>query len=802
MASKEKMSAALDLRGLDLVTPVDLLADGRTPWSKNFRLFAQQADDRRVAVSSRKGPGAYISPLNETLSDSIQSSVGASSAKVGYILGMHAQPLTMASNGRLTRIDIKVHNVDLATGPLMVQVWSNIDNKPGKLLTESSILGGDIGNTSAWKTARFVNAISLTSGTKYWIVLQLQDDGRNQYTLATTTDGTKAWTSNSSLSALTEQTYALNYRLYTATDMVDKGSYRFNRENGDNRTVVAYDQTMYFIDEGSKTLTPIVSGLSSQATEYNFTNGDGKVFWVNGYDQLTAWDGTTESSHTNKVQNPGFETNTSGWEGVAATITRSTTEYQSGIASLQVATTTTAETGTKYQFPFEAMKRYKVTFWAKAATARNIFFRFTGNADTSLANLTTTWQKYEFYYIPTAIDASSTRGAVFRFNNIVGNVFIDNVEIKETGLEYIIDSELPILSDVLMHKDRIWGVAAADRNKLVFSENPGNPAYDPLGVTPTVKQQQWYYEWLSVSYWYVPRPFNGSPITAIVSFQDALTVFTQDNKYILSGYDRGSLNLRQSTGIKGALSKRGVASDANKIYFVADDGLYEYNGSSDDKISSLASPLFDGCGHKEKIAPVIWKNQVRFYMASQGSDVNNTCLIYDKDVGELLYDTDTYVKGALYYNDADDEQQLAEFSSLVPTVYYAEQNYHSVGAPIDFEYRLKYDSMGSPMQRKRLKRFYPILQGVDSTFNIQLAMDKDFEDSPKIKEQLLTVNGAKIGEFIIGDGTILGGDKSFKPKRQSYSGYAYYWQLRVKRKGVNNRVAFVGAQYSYKTKRL
>ena len=106
------------------------------------------------------------------------------------------------------------------------------------------------------------------------------------------------------------------------------------------------------------------------------------------------------------------------------------------------------------------------------------------------------------------------------------------------------------------------------------------------------------------------------------------------------------------------------------------------------------------------------------------------------------------------------------------------------------------------MQRKRLKRFYPILQGVDSTFNLQLAMDKDFEDSPKVKEQLLTTNGAKIGQFKLGDGTLLGGDKSFKPKRQSYSGYAYYWQLRVKRKAVNNRVAFIGAQFSYKSKRL
>ena len=54
--AQEKIGLTLDIRGLDMVTPVDLLSDGRTPWSKNFRLYAQQSDDRQVAVSSRKGP--------------------------------------------------------------------------------------------------------------------------------------------------------------------------------------------------------------------------------------------------------------------------------------------------------------------------------------------------------------------------------------------------------------------------------------------------------------------------------------------------------------------------------------------------------------------------------------------------------------------------------------------------------------------------------------------------------------------------------------------------------------------------
>lgn len=805
MAQNEKMSAVLDLRGLDMVTPVDLLSNGRTPYSKNFRLYAQQTDDRRVAVSSRKGPGFHTTPIAETLSGSVQGSVGASSAEVGIITGQHAIPLTASSNNRITRIDVKVGNNAGGSGPLMVQIYSDKNNMPSDLLTESAILGGDIPSTPNWCTARFVKAIKMVSGTKYWIVLRMQDDGVNTYQLATTTDGI-VYKTESTLSQIQPQAYAVNYRVYTAVDGADKGAYRFTRDNGVNITLVAYGTTMYRIDEATNSLVKLIDGLSALAQNYSFTNGDNKAFWVNSYDQLTAWNGTYEDSNANKLSNGSFETNTTGWTATSggATLVRDTAVIGSGTASMRI--NKTAAGGADSQLIIDKNKRYKATIRVRGSVANQTISLETVTAvggsyqSDILARvlpIANQWYEFEAYFTP-AVDVKAVRV----YSPQTSNFWIDDVTVRETGIEYIIDPQLPILSQVLFHKDRVWGVDANDPNKIVFSENPGNPAYDPTGAIPTTAREQWYYEWLSVSYWYVPRPHNGSPITALVSFQDSLTVFTQDNKYVLSGSDRGSLYLRQSTGSKGALSRRGVTNDENNIFFVGSDGLYSFNGSEDTKISSLINPLFDACGQKEMISPVIWKNEVRFYMASQGSPVNDLCAIYNKDLEELLLDTDTYVNRAIPYLDADDNGELIEFSSLVPVSYMAEQNYHSLGAPIDFEYRLKYDSMGTPAQRKRLKRFYPILQGVDSSFNIQLMMDKDFEDAPRIKDYFMATKGAKWGEFKWGDGTVLGGDKSFKLKRQSYSGYANYWQLRVARKGVNNRVAFIGAQFSYKTKRL
>lgn len=648
------MKSITNLRGVDYTTPVDEMEDGYSPFAKNFRLYAQQTDDRRVAVSSRKGPGFYISPLNETFSMSNVATTDASTAECGIISDIRIQPFTSSVTGRLTKIELNVSNVNGGNAPLLISIYSDQDDMPYELLSETSITSG-ISSAETYVSARFLNAPSLVATNKYYIIISQQEDGSGTYTLSTTSDDTPSYVTNSTIADMLVTTFSINYKLYTTEEVAYKGSFRFVRDNGDNKTVVVYGTVMYKVDETTHALVSIATGLSSSATRYSFTSIDNKLIWVNGYDSMKYWDGTT-----------------------VGTIT---------------------------------------------------------------------------------------------------------------------DAELPILSDVVSHKDRLWGVTAADPNKLVFSENPGNPS-------DLAANLQWYNAWLSVSFMYAPRPHNGSPVTAMVSFQDSLTVFTQDNKYVISGSDRGSFNLREATGNKGALSHRGVVNDENNIYFEADDGLYVHNGSSDTKLSDLISPILDGCGDKNKITPIIWKNQVRFYMGSNGSNVNDICVIYDKTTKQLLIDTDTFIDEALYYSDADDNQELVEFSSLYPCAFYAEQGYNSLGAPIDFEYRLNYLSLGTPGQRKQIKRFKPLIQATDSTFTIKIGMDKDFEDSPKIKDLELKSNSSTWDNFYWDDGTLYGGDVAFKEYKLSYSGYANYWQPRIIHKAVNNRVGFIGIQFKYKVKKI
>lgn len=778
------------LAGLDMVTSADEMQAGRTPEAKNFRLYAQSVGGREVAISTRKGSGFYTYPLGEALNVSNTSATGASDVNVGIESSIQLQPFTAASTGRLTRIDLQPA-IGTSNTTMRIDIYNDEGGKPNQRISRSSI--SDLGTSFAWLTARFMQTAELTAGQTYWMVIYMQDDGEGLAKLKTSTAGSKAYAGNSGILGASIQTYGILHRVYTTPTSKPLGSYRFNRDDGVNRTVAAYGTTMYIVDETSHTLVPLLSGLSANASEYSFTNGDGKVFWVNGYDELTAWNGILEGDALELVANGSFTTNTTNWTATSgSTITRVTSDFNTTPASLQV-TAASGVRGASVSIGLNSNTRYKISYWIKGVAATgNTYLTLNGQTTALIGTtnpVTTTWTKREFYYTP-GVNVTSLE---FRADST--NVFIDDISIKSTGIEYIIDTELPKLKEICFHKDRMFGVSMADRNRLVFSENPGNPSDKPA-------REQWYYQWLSVSFIYVPRPFNGSPITGVIPFQDNLVVLTQDMKYVLSGTDRGNYFLRESTGSQGALSRRGITNDANFIYFVSDDGIYRFNGAKDDKLSILIQPLFDKVPLKHEITLALWKSELRAYMASEFASAHDTTAIFNSDFNEWLMDTETYVARALYYTDADDQMELIEFGSQTPTLYKAEQDYNNLGAPIDFDYRLKYDSRGLPGQRKKFKRYIPLVQAVGKSFPITFGTDKDFEDAPREKEQQLNVGGAKIGEFFIGDGTIITGATAFKPKKTAISGYSRYMQFRVTRDAVNNQVAFMGVQFTYKAKKL
>ena len=652
-ARKVPQETLFDFRGLDYSTPYDSIKNGRSPFAKNFRLYEDNEEDRRVAISTRKGSGLYTKVMNETANVSNVATTGAGVAPVDKITAWKAMPFTATSSGRLTKIELNVRT-GTGRGPLIIEVYTNNVGLPGSKIADSSIKEGLITASFGYKPAYFIEAPEITSGSTYWIVAYVQDDGSGSYEFSTNTASALAKTSNGGLAGFFPTSYSINFKTYTTTSNLEKGMFRFNRENADNKTIIIYGTTMYAVDDTDGSFTSIATGLNASAEDYSFAVMDGKLFWVNGYDNLKAYNGTT--------------------------------------------------------------------------------------------------------------------------------------------VETITDTELPILSQIIIHNDRMMGVVANERNKMVYSENPGNPSDLP-------SNQQWYYQWLSVNFFYVPAPKVADPIIGMIPFQNVLKIFTTNGKYDLYGYDINTYELRQSLAKKGAVSSS-LLADESYVYFVGKDGIYRHNGTRDDLISELISTVFNRIDFPENINIVEWNKGIRFYFGRPSAGFNTDCLIFDKQLEEWQHDTEVYANRGIVFTDADDDGRLVESSSLVPQIFQAEVDYDNLGKAIDFAYWTRYDSLGAPAQRKRMQKYFPLFEPVGRAFTINVDMDKDKSNTPVHNNVTLTVTGALWGEFDWGDGTIWGDTTQFKPKRLRFPGWAYYWQMRISRRAINNPVMFFGVQYSYKVKRL
>ncbi len=77
-----------------------------------------------------------------------------------------------------------------------------------------------------------------------------------------------------------------------------------------------------------------------------------------------------DTTNPNLISNPSIEVNTTGWaiRGAGVTLTRSTSEFSHGVASLSIATPATADRGAQFAYTFTASTQYTLSFRAKVSS--------------------------------------------------------------------------------------------------------------------------------------------------------------------------------------------------------------------------------------------------------------------------------------------------------------------------------------------------------------------------------------------------------------------------------------------------
>ena len=302
----------------------------------------------------------------------------------------------------------------------------------------------------------------------------------------------------------------------------------------------------------------------------------------------------------------------------------------------------------------------------------------------------------------------------------------------------------------------------------------------------------------SVDFFYVPNPKSADHVVGHVIFRDNLTIFTHETKHIIIGTNLSNFTRKEAVGTKGAVSQEAIVADRNYIYFMADDKMiYKWAGGDDIPVSIKMEPEFQGIQDPSKVRLSLSRGQLRVYY-SKTSGYNDRMALYDINFDQWFMDTDHPCVGAteLYL----DNNELIEFSSLVGRIYYGETQYSDLGRRIDWKYWTNYKSYGSAAARKRVKRFRPILRTADADYTMLVGKDMDFNNTPDMREYIVSSGGAKWGEFVWGDGTVWGGSKHTQEKAPM-SGRGNHIQYRFERSGVDTPVELYGYSSQYKTGR-
>jgi len=267
----------------------------------------------------------------------------------------------------------------------------------------------------------------------------------------------------------------------------------------------------------------------------------------------------------------------------------------------------------------------------------------------------------------------------------------------------------------VLHKEKLFAVNKDDPSTLVWSES-----FQPE-------------EWPAVNYWNV-KTGDGDEITALYKFIGELVIFKRRSIHSLRGVSLDDFRMDEIESSIGCVGPRAVVQHGLRLWFVADDGIYVFNGMRVDNITSERIPKVWQRINKEylhKAAAGTWDEMVWFAVPEGDSTDNNMVIICslqgDREVSFWIW------RGinASCFQKFDDGNELIFYSGdskegYVNRQYVGEDDF---GEPIEAYWIGKAFDMGAPEYEKKARKAY-IEKSVweHNAPELQISLDyKDFE---------------------------------------------------------------------------
>lgn len=384
--------------------------------------------------------------------------------------------------------------------------------------------------------------------------------------------------------------------------------------------------------------------------------------------------------------------------------------------------------------------------------------------------------------IKTGLNANATYYQFVTVNNkLYYTNGVDVPQVWDGTTNAVVAGSPGVSSEIILHANRLFFLSASDPNHILFSD---------AGAYETFQ---------AVSFLYIPSPNTADPVQAAVSYQNNLVSYTRNRKYVLYGTDLASFVLRESPAKKGASSPFAIATDGNFVYSLSDDGIYRYNGGTDQLLSSKVQPLLDNMASKTDPKMGIYDNKVYLYYRTSGASSKTDVLIFDTVYSTWLHDTTVNIESSNNWISQSDIRTYITGSSVMGVLYKGETGTSDLGKGIAFEYRTKYFSFGHPAAKHRLKRLYPHLRAQAGNYTINVEIDADEQNSPVSNIISLAAStyvygqsGLKWGTVANGGSGAVYGNGVLPLPRLSVGGSNRKHQIRLVQNGVNNPVDFLG----------
>lgn len=146
-----------------------------------------------------------------------------------------------------------------------------------------------------------------------------------------------------------------------------------------------------------------------------------------------------------------------------------------------------------------------------------------------------------------------------------------------------------------------------------FTVFPNQVIYSEVGEPERIKEENFF----------DIKTVDNKPISGMIFFQDSLVIFKTNSIHELTGTSPSDLTLRTTTLEYGALNNECLVVFENRLWFVDEKGICEYNAANTKIVSEPITSYLDQVD-KTKIKAINYKDRNEVWFCAE-----NKCFVYD-----------------------------------------------------------------------------------------------------------------------------------------------------------------------------